>query len=132
MLDDAAWFERARGALEDLARATGIAYSAVPKDGALSLFSDHRANVYAMLVTGIDAHGDVERGVTPYGDPPMTAREFVTAAGMAEAAVYAIHQHRAGGRLNPEVHAAASKAIGTSSTVRPRRARRPKRCSRSC
>ena len=55
MINDTAVFERAQAALADLACATGIAYSATPPVGAISIFSDHRENVYAMKVTGLDA-----------------------------------------------------------------------------
>jgi hypothetical protein len=87
-----------------------------PKVGALSLFSDHRENVYAMLVTGLDASGNVERGVTPYGDPPMTAREFAAAAGLAENAVYALYQFRPDGRIDPHIQAAASHVMAAAAT----------------
>ena len=64
-----------------------------------------------MLVTGFDSDGKVERGVTPFGDPPMTPREFVAAATMAEAAVYAVHQYRSSGRLDRETQARVSRDI---------------------
>lgn len=48
MLDNASMLNRAQNALEDLTRVTGIAYSAKPEIGAISLFADHRENVDAM------------------------------------------------------------------------------------
>ena len=60
VIDQKSCFRDAQSALEDLARATGMAYSWEPKLGALSLFTDHRANVYAMLVTNLDRTGEDE------------------------------------------------------------------------
>ena len=109
MIDDKTMFGYAQTALEDLARATGIEYSATPKVGAISLLSEVNKNVYAMKVTGLDADGNVERGVTPFGDPPMTAREFANAAALAEGAVYALYRFRPNGRIDAETQAIASR-----------------------
>jgi hypothetical protein len=110
-LNEVEWLARAQDALADVARATGIPFSVTPRVGSISLFCGENSNVYAMLVTGLDSKGEVERGVAPFGDPPMTAREFAAAASLAETAVYALHQNRAGGRVDPDAEIAASRLI---------------------